>query len=222
LGEVAKGAGKWVLSQVKEAPSYPPSNDDQARGAQAMAGGALVGSAFMPAGMGGKTGGSGSEAGATNKVDSGGKYSVSTTESDIHFYVNTQGVALPATGYRYMDSQYFALTQDTMSAPLSYFGFRAYSSGATARDGFQIFYEYGNSASWSDARLRGEFDTLQLFGPEGFVNATVPLANGGKGPGLEPFTSTYPQYGAGGQAQLVPLIPGSKVQFRKITVLPSE
>jgi hypothetical protein len=45
--------------------------------------------------------------------------------------VNTQGVALPATGYRYMDSQYFALTQDTMSAPLSYFGFRAYSGGAT-------------------------------------------------------------------------------------------
>lgn len=187
-----------------------------------MAGGVLVGSVFMPGGVGGKTGGSGSEVGAINKVDGGGKYLVSTTGSDIHFYVNTQGVALPATGYRYMDSQYFSQTQNTMSAPLSYFGFKAYSSGATARDGFQIFYEYGNAASWSDARLRGEFDTLQLFGSEGFVNATVPLANGGKGPGLEPFTSTYPQYGTGGEAQLVPLISGSKVQLRKITVLPSE
>lgn len=53
LGEVAKGAGKWVVSQVKDAPSYQPSNEDQARGMQAMAGGALVGAVVAP---GGRTG----------------------------------------------------------------------------------------------------------------------------------------------------------------------
>lgn len=121
-----------------------------------------------------------------------------------------------------MDSQYAAQTQSSMLAPLSYFGFTDYSTGAATRNGFQIFYEPGNAASWSDASPKGVFDTLQLFGPDGFVNAKVPLTNGGTGPGLEPYTKAYSQYGTGGQAQLVPVTSDTKVQLKNVTVIPSE
>ena len=79
-----------------------------------------------------------------------------------------------------------------------------------------------NPKFWSDARLKGEFDTRRLFGPDGAVNAKVPLANGGADPELEPYTSAYPEYGSGGQAQLVPVVPGSTVQLQKVTLLPEE
>ncbi|MDQ1816067.1 hemagglutinin repeat-containing protein [Massilia sp. CCM 9210] len=138
------------------------------------------------------------------------------------YYVNSSGIALPATGYRYMDSgsKYAAQTIATMSAPLSYFGSVKLDSGAAVRDAFQIFYEPGNPASWSDGRLLGTFDTLQLFGPNGVVNARVPMSLGDKGPSLEPFTSAYPQYGAGGAAQLLPAARGTVVKFDSIVVLP--
>ncbi|WP_241607668.1 hypothetical protein [Rosenbergiella epipactidis] len=63
--------------------------------------------------------------------------------------------------------------------------------GHEARDAYQIFYEKGNPDSWSDARLLGEFDTLQLY-KNGVPQVKVPLANGDKGPGYELFTSAYP------------------------------
>lgn len=102
----------------------------------------------------------------------------------------------------------------TMSEPLSYFGFNRYSTGAAARSAYKI------SPTWSDARLVGRFETLQLFGENGAVNAQVPLANRGIGPGLEPYASSYPQFGAGGAAQLVPAIPGTTVNFTNVSVLP--
>ncbi|WP_035539841.1 hypothetical protein [Paraburkholderia hospita] len=64
-----------------------------------------------------------------------------------------------------------------MTAPLSYFGFTNYSTASEALNGFQI----DPIAFNNDATLKGTFDTLQLFGPDGFVNAKVPLANGGMG-----------------------------------------
>ncbi|MCX4160654.1 MULTISPECIES: DUF6531 domain-containing protein [Paraburkholderia] len=138
----------------------------------------------------------------------------------VDFYVNSNGEALPAVGYRYMNSAYAAKTMSTMRAPLSYFGFEDLSTGAQVRDGFQIFYEEGNPASWSDGRLKGKFDTLQLFGDDGSVNARVPLEKGDKGPELEPVTSAYPEYGAGGQAQLLPAVKGTQVDFDEVTILP--
>jgi hypothetical protein len=167
-------------------------------------------------------GGSASPSPGTATAGSSGSSVNTGLTSSPDFYVNSQGATLPATGYRYMDSQYAAQTQSTMTAPLSYFGFTDYPTGAAARNGYQIFYENGNAASWSDASLKGEFNTLQLFGANGFVNAKVPLTNGGIGPGLEPYTISYPQYGVGGQAQLVPAIPGTIVQLNKITILPKK
>ena len=80
----------------------------------------------------------------------------------------------------------------------------------------------GQSLKNNDATLKGSFDTLQLFKPNGFVNARVPFANGGVGPELEPYTSSYPQLGSGGQAQLVPVIPGTTVKLNNLTVLPKK
>ena len=106
------------------------------------------------------------------------------------FYVTPDGNVIPTTGYRYMDSRYAEQTMESMSAPGSYFGFEKFDSSSAARDAFQV------SPEWSDCRLRGEFDTLQVID-----DMYVPLESGGKGPGLEPFTRSYPEFGAGGAQQ---------------------
>jgi hypothetical protein len=116
---------------------------------------------------------------------------------------------------------YAAKTMSSKSAPLSYFGYTKYRSGSEARDAYQIFYEKGNPKSWSDARLLGEFDTLQLY-KNGVPQVKVPLANGGDGPGFELFTSAYPQYGKGGAVQLLPMERGTFVYFDKLTILPEK
>jgi len=77
----------------------------------------------------------------------------------------------------------------------------------------------GNPDSWSDARLLGEFDTLQLY-KNGVPQVKVPLANGDKGPGYELFTSAYPEYGRGGVLQLLPTEKGHLVLFDKVNILP--
>jgi hypothetical protein len=138
------------------------------------------------------------------------------------YYASPNGDVLPATAYRYMDSKYARVTMNTMEAPLSYFGFEKFGTGASARDAFQIFYQRGNPASWSNARLRGTFDTLQLFSPQGVPLVKVPLEKGGIGPLPEPFTRSYPQYGAGGTYQLVPTQPGMRVRFNEVTLLPEK
>ncbi len=108
------------------------------------------------------------------------------------FYVTPSGDVVPSMGYRYMDSKYAEQTIDSMNAPGSYFGFKKYNSASAAQDGFQIAPE------WSDCKLRGEFDTLQVID-----EMYVPKAYGDKGPGLEPFTHCYPEYGKGGQQQFI-------------------
>lgn len=65
-----------------------------------------------------------------------------------------------------------------------------------ARDKFQI------SPEWSDARMRGSFDTLQLY-KNGEPTAFVPKWQGNNHPSqLEPFAEAYPEFGSGGAAQL--------------------
>ena len=139
------------------------------------------------------------------------------------FYVGPAGPAatMRSIAYRYMNSSgpYAAKIMTSKSAPLSYFGFTKYKTGSEARDAYQIFYEKGNNKSWSDARLLGEFDTLQLY-KGGVPQVKVPLANGGSGPGYEVFTSAYPQYGKGGAVQLLPTNKGYSVLFDKVSVLP--
>ncbi|MDG5493411.1 RHS repeat-associated core domain-containing protein [Niveispirillum sp. BGYR6] len=141
------------------------------------------------------------------------------------FYVNSKGETLPSTGYRYMRYQnddgtvnkYVQGTIDTKSAPGGYFGFGDYKNGSAARDAFQIKGpEHGES--WSDARLKGTFDTLQLFDKNtGSVNARVPFDMGNHGLNPEPFTSYYPEYGKGGAEQL---ITENRLLFDKVEIIP--
>lgn len=107
------------------------------------------------------------------------------------FYIAPDGTAMPSTAYRYMDSKYATQTMESMQAPGSYFTFKKFDNAADARSALQ------GSTDWSDAKLLGEFDTLQLGN-----NWSIPKAFGGKGPGLEPITNSYPQYGIGGYPQL--------------------
>ena len=157
------------------------------------------------------------------------KEAVLANSSSVHettspdFYVGPAGpeATLPGTGYRYMDStsKYAQQTIDTKEAPLSYFGFSNFSSGSEARDAFQIFYERGNPASWGDGRLKGQFDTLQLFDNKGVPKVRVPFEAGDTGSKLEPITNYYPRYGSGGQPQLVP-IDKMTVKFDEVQVIP--
>lgn len=91
-----------------------------------------------------------------------------------------------------MDSKYAEQTMESMSAPGSYFGFEKFNSASAAQDAFQI------SPEWSNCKLRGEFDTLQVID-----EMYVPKAYGDKGLGLEPFTRCYPEYGKGGCQQFI-------------------
>ena len=106
------------------------------------------------------------------------------------FYVTPEGQAMPSTAYRYMDSRYTEQTMQSMSAPGSYFGFEKFDSASAAQDAFQV------APHWSDSKLRGEFDTLQVID-----GAYVPKAYGGDGVELEPYTRSYPEYGEGGHQQ---------------------
>ena len=84
-------------------------------------------------------------------------------------------------------------------------GFKKYDNAYQARDAFQIYYNKNDlSNSWSDAALRGEFNTLQLFNKKGEPLVRIPYEYGDKGKVLEPFTRSYPQYGIGGELQLIP------------------
>ncbi|MDX5630938.1 MULTISPECIES: hypothetical protein [unclassified Brenneria] len=122
------------------------------------------------------------------------------------FYVGSAGpsVTMRSTAYRHMKykepdgsiNKFVAQTLESKSAPVIYFGFGKYSAGSTARDKFQI------ASEWSDARMRGAFDTLQLY-KDGKSTAFVPKWEGNSHPTkLEPFAKAYPQYGQGGEAQL--------------------
>ncbi|HEM3641752.1 TPA: hypothetical protein U1C36_000851 [Streptococcus suis] len=130
----------------------------------------------------------------------------STPKTD--FYVASDGTTLPATGYRYMDSKYAEQTMRNMEAPGGYIGFSKFDSAKQVKDAYQI------SPDWSDAKLRGEFDTLQIFD-----NVRVPRAYGDKvGEILEPLTKVYPEFGAGGYPQLI-TDKSKNINFKDVTII---
>ncbi|WP_447459453.1 hypothetical protein [Streptococcus ovis] len=124
------------------------------------------------------------------------------------FYVAPDGTTLPATGYRYMNSEYVEQTTKTMQAPGGYIGFSKFDSAKQVRNAYQI------SPNWSDAKLRGEFDTLQIFD-----NVRVPRAYGDKiGETLEPLTKVYPEFGTGGYPQLI-TDKAKNIRFRDVIII---
>ncbi|MDA0150102.1 RHS repeat-associated core domain-containing protein [Vibrio sp. LaRot3] len=152
------------------------------------------------------------------------KNGVDSSSSKPDFYVGPAGPesTLPSTGYRYMDSSFADITMETKSAPLSYFGFSDFKNASKARDAFQIYYDPKDPVgSWSDARLKGEFDTLQLYDNDGKPIVRVPFEDGDNGEKLEPFTSFYPDFGKGGEFQLVPLDMENKpfINFDNVTLI---
>ncbi|WP_407078592.1 RHS repeat domain-containing protein [Xenorhabdus bovienii] len=149
-----------------------------------------------------------------------GTSNIDTSRPD--FYVGPDGpsATLPSTGYRHMKykeadgsiNQFVDPTMKNKSAPVSWFGFKKHSSGSEARDAFQIAPE------WSDARLRGTFDTLQLY-KDGKPTAFVPKWEGNSHPTkLEPFAEAYPQYGKGGTVQLH--ADNQVIHFDSVKILP--
>ncbi len=151
------------------------------------------------------------------------------------FYVGPSGpeATLPSTGYRYMRykdddgkvNKFAPMTIENKSAPTTYIGFEKYDTGVEARDAFQvkgpeIGPDHTGDGSWSDARLRGEFDTLQLY-EDGELQARVPYMYGDKDKTqLEPIAEAYPEYGDGGAAQLH--TEGKTIHFDKVDILPEK
>ena len=78
-----------------------------------------------------------------------------TSKSD--FYVSPDGRILSSTAYRYMDSKYAEQTMRTMEVPRSYIGLSKFDLASKMQDAYQI------SPAWSNAKLRGEFDILQIM-----------------------------------------------------------
>ncbi len=161
------------------------------------------------------------------------EYNPSASTGKPDFYVGAKGpeATLPATGYRYgrylnddgTVDKYVEETLTTKKAPGSYIGFDNFSTGREARDAFQIrgpdhVGSNGADPSWSDARLKGTFDTLQLF-HDGKPNVRVPLEKGDTGPNLEPITTAYPEYGEGGRPQLKT---DDVVELEQVDILPEE
>ncbi|WP_371741678.1 hemagglutinin repeat-containing protein [Fusobacterium sp. DD12] len=117
------------------------------------------------------------------------------------FYVGPSGASstLPSTAYRYMDSKWYDTTKETMSGPLSYFGFEKFDNAYQVRDGYQIAYDYYNRNNiprvWSDTSIRGRFDTLQLYdNNKGIPSVGIPKTYGDNGKEFKPFTISYAEY----------------------------
>ncbi len=169
---------------------------------------------------------------APNPVNWVDPFGLSCKEGKPDFYVGPSGpdATIASTGYRYMRykddngkvNKFAPMTIENLSAPTTYFGFIKYNSGLEARDAFQIKgNEFGpdenGDGSWSDARLRGEFDTLQLF-ENGEVQARIPYWKGDTDETkLEPFAEAYTQYGDGGAVQLH--ADGRKIKFDSVEII---
>ncbi len=111
-------------------------------------------------------------------------------ESRADFYVTPSGDVVPSVGYRYMSSNNATSVLNTGKQYSTYIGFNKYDSAYKARDAFQI------SPNWSDCKIRGTFDTLQVID-----DMYVPTTLGNTTTIPEPFTTSYPKYGSGGIQQ---------------------
>ncbi|MDI6478637.1 type IV secretion protein Rhs, partial [Cronobacter dublinensis] len=157
-------------------------------------------------------------------------------KSKPDFYVGPDGpsATMPSTAYRYVrylndDGSLNQWAPDLIknkNAPVTYFGFDKFETGKAARDGFQIKGPdkvdptLPADVSWSDARLRGTFDTLQLY-ENGRPQVRHPRMFGDEaGAPLEPFTAAYPEYGKGGVQQMH--ADKRKIYFDEIDILPEE
>ena len=109
----------------------------------------------------------------------------------VDFYVKPTGEVIPATGYRYMDSSQYQKVLQNKQQYATYVGFKKYDSAKEVQDKFQIIKQ------WSDAKVRGSFDTLQVVD-----KLYIPTEKGNTTKILEPFTHSYPQYGKGGEYQM--------------------
>ena len=109
----------------------------------------------------------------------------------VDFYVKPTGKVIPATGYRYMDSSQYQKVLQNKQQYVTYVGFKKYDSAKEVQDKFQIIKQ------WSDAKVRGSFDTLQVVD-----KLYIPTEKGNTTKILEPFTHSYPQYGKGGEYQM--------------------
>ncbi|MCW0936404.1 RHS repeat-associated core domain-containing protein, partial [Pantoea sp. RG18] len=152
------------------------------------------------------------------------------------FYVGPAGpsATMPSTAYRYVRylkddgsvDKWVPGLLENKKAPVTYFGFEKFETGKTARDAFQIKGPekvdptLPGDVSWSDARIRGRFDTLQLY-ENGTPQVRHPRMFGDAiGAPLEQFTNAYPEYGKGGVQQMY--AEKREVSFDDIDILPEE
>ena len=158
-----------------------------------------------------------------------------TTADKPDFYVGPDGpeATLPSTGYRYdrylnddgTPNKWGQQTLETGTGRATYIGTEKFETGQEARDAFQIKGpEHVNpdnpkDSSWSDARLRGEFDTLQLYDETGRPTVRVPDRLGDQEKGVpEPITEAYPEFGKGGATQLH--ADGQTIKYDRVDILP--
>lgn len=153
------------------------------------------------------------------------------------FYVGPEGASqtLPSTGYRYDRylnddgtlNKWADLIIESGEGRATYIGFEKLETGKEVRDRFQIYgpdkvdHSDPEDKSWSDGRLRSEFDTLQLYDESGNPSARVPNRLGdSKGEAPEPITEAYPEYGDGGAAQLH--VDQKILKYDQTEILPEE
>lgn len=164
------------------------------------------------------------------------KCSNNGNKSKPDFYVGPDGpsATMRATAYRFVRyknddgslNEWGQKLLSDKSALFTYFGFDEFNSGKATRDAFQIKgIDKVNplnpeDMSWSDGRLRGQFDTLQLF-ENGIPQVRHPTMFGNEpGKPLEPFTKAYPRYGKGGVEKLY--ADKRVINFDDVNILPEE
>jgi hypothetical protein len=108
---------------------------------------------------------------------------------------------------------------------VTYAGFEKHDTGKSARDAYQVKGpevgpDSNGSGSWSDSRIRAEFNTLQLY-VDGKPQVRVPFWKGDTDKTkLEPTTEAYKEYGDGGAQQVH--LDRQTINFDKVEVLPEE
>ena len=87
----------------------------------------------------------------------------------------------------------------------TYVGFEELDSAAQVQNSYQV------APVWSDCKVRGEFDTLQVID-----DLYIPTTRGNTTNILEPLAVSYPEYGSGGGYQMRV---DSNVKFNNVTII---
>jgi hypothetical protein len=134
------------------------------------------------------------------------------------FYVSPNGEAVEGTLYRYSDSAYADdILQNGGSPGIDgrghYLGTEALDTASSVRDRYQIAPE------WSNPTVRGELDSIQLYDPNtGAWRLQTPTSNGNTTTFPEPYTSAYPEYGAGGARQYI-TNPNTPLRYDNVDII---